>query len=330
MLKNRVLGACLDFTNWNNNSLGTNLLVTDEDIADYSDLISLNYDPFFANNSNLGAINTNSKQAPIHYDNMEFDFETDELYNTESDVNCSNYNNSNSLIHDENANSGLLILNFHTLNLTLFFVNNQEHLPQIYFYLLTHSESLDSKKRKTNNPRLEEDGNNISSGFQNLPKLIKKFRSSIDNINFADSNDVISSVKTPLLYTSFEQTGEYSRVALTPAPLTCSKDHENERHNHDNEPGDLNEAMSQTDLEPRSIKLAKRKPTEDLSHADQDSDIESSSTLSSPRSNFSTLSHQAVKARTDTARDEVWQKLSGIEINLNNTVRGGIYFYDFN
>jgi len=87
MLKDRVLGACLDFTNWNNNSLGTNLLVTDEDIADYSDLISLNYDPFFTNNSNLGPINTNSKQAPIHYDNMEFDFETDELYNTESDVN---------------------------------------------------------------------------------------------------------------------------------------------------------------------------------------------------------------------------------------------------
>lgn len=263
--------------------MGTNLLVTDEDIADYSDLISLNYDPFFTNNSNLGTINTNSKQAPIHYDNMEFDFETDELYNTESDVNCSNYNNSNSLIHDENANS----------------------------------ESLDSKKRKANNP--QEDGNNISSGFQNLPKLIKKFRSSIDNINFADSNDVISSVKTPLLYTSFEQTGEYSRVALTPAPLTCSKDHENE-------PGDLSEAMSQTDLEPRSIKLAKRKPTEDLSNADQDSNIESSSSLSSPRSNFSISSpsfkkNQAIKASTDTVRDEVWQKLSGIEINLNNTVR---------
>jgi len=85
--------------------LGTNLLITDEDIADYSDLISLNYDPIFTN-INQCTENTNPNSGPNQYDNIEFDFETDELYNTETDANCSNYNNSNSLIYDENAISG--------------------------------------------------------------------------------------------------------------------------------------------------------------------------------------------------------------------------------
>lgn len=101
--KKKIIHFSKVFSNWNNNSMCNNLLVTDEDIADYSDLISLNYETFFSY-SNLG--NPNSK-PPIQYENIDFDFETEEFCNADAEVNGSNYNNSNSLHHDENANSGL-------------------------------------------------------------------------------------------------------------------------------------------------------------------------------------------------------------------------------
>lgn len=57
-----------------NGNVTTNFLVTDEDIADYSDLINLNYEPLFS-------IKSSNSRPGLNYDSIkDWDFETSDLY----------------------------------------------------------------------------------------------------------------------------------------------------------------------------------------------------------------------------------------------------------
>jgi len=184
---------------------------------------------------------------------------------------------------------------------------------------------LDEKKRKIAN----------NQDFQNLPKLIKRLRNSFDSINFADSNDVITSINTPLLYTSFENKEEYYTVAFNPTLLVSSEEY-NDRNQksaaNKNELTDLNEALYSPDLEFQPQKITERNQTDSLYCSNNNLDSDSSSALGSPLSNFSSFSKelrsdQISKTFQDSITDDAWQKLNNIELNLNNSVKG-VFIFD--
>lgn len=271
------------FSNFNSNSLGANLLVTDEDIADYSDLISLNYEPFFSNNSNC----INNGKTYLNYD---FDFDTNDLYvpsniNTDMDFNNTNVKSNNDAA-DENE-------------------KNESQLNNVYNEDIKNLESPDSKKRKFTT---------TESNFQKYQKAYKKIRNSPRNFN---ENTLPGENNTP------EDIFEASKMLFSSVQKNVtemSKDNNNVTNPPQVQVENYCE-KKRFEQGLRRIGCKSQSNTETiLKLCDSQSSSSSNQFTSSYRELITDLEQN--KDNQELTKNEIWSKLNDMEESLNDTING--------